>query len=269
MNLMKRTPTHSIDTASLPMREILALCGQDPPLQQRQAIHLMQTEAINPDHFAAASLRKRFYGFANLLQFEIGRILFVGFGVPPQSVKAIMRALHSGGFFLRPGQKAEIQRNSRNFERPAELREHLNAVYGLGLHERTSTDNLLEVEGKVRRVPRTERQLQVEIRQAVAMATRLAHKGPRPWPFYTLVFRKGAGWDFEVGKLPGQKCIESEDAVPRVVTDEASFKQFYDLVSTHPGSILLNLQEIERRLRLRFDERYGAPVAGDEDDENG
>jgi hypothetical protein len=266
---MFKVKAGSIETSSFSMQDVRALCGQDPPLEQRQAIHLMQTEAVNPDHLAAASLKKRFYGFSNLLQFEVGRILFVGFGVAPQSVKAIMRALQAGGFFLRSGQKDEIRKDSRRFGNPAEFREHLNAVYDLGLYRWTSPYTASDVGGVVERVPRSASKLQSEIRHTAAMATRLAHNGPRPWPYYVLVFRKGSGWDFDVGMLPGQHYIESAGKLPRLKVDEASFKHFSDLVTAHPGAILLNLFEIEHRLRCRFDEQQGGSGAVEESEEHG
>jgi hypothetical protein len=247
------------------MQEVLELCGTDPLLSQRQAIHMVQTDMVSHRLFVSATAKRRLYSYWNLLEFEIARVLFVGFGVPPASVKEIIRRLHNGGFFLAPEQVVCIERDKKRFDNAAEFREHLNQTYKIDLLQYASPYNLDQRGHETVRTPRSARQHKIEIRQIANKALRLARKTPRPWPLYVLVFRDREGWEFDTGPLPGGRYLETEGDVPELKVDEESYERFAELVSAHPSAISLNLHKLEEDVRQRFRRKHGETESDAED----
>ena len=256
-----------IETTTFTMQDVLELCGDDPPLRQRQAIHMVQNNMVSQRYFVSATARRRRYSFQNLLEFEIARALFVGFGVAPGSVRSIMRRLHNGGYFLTREQVAGVERDKQQFDNAAEFREHLNQVYKVDLLQYSSPFNLEQRGHKTVRVPRSKRQQKTEIKQIAHKVRRLASTAPRPWRFYVLVFRHGEGWDFDAGYLPGGTFLETQGEVPQRKVDEESYKPFAELISAHPGAILLNLYKLEDGIRRRFDQRRTVDADATADDD--
>jgi hypothetical protein len=200
-------------------------------------------------HYAA----RRTYSFADLLAFEVGRVLVCAFNIPTAVALRIVDAQRRHGYFLAPAAAREIARLKKKIDHPAELREILNARFGLKLLEYKSPNRLaVKDDGSRLPVPRSRETLKKEVLQIAMKATKFFENGNRPWPVCLLVRKTANDWQDAIVDLPsvlrGTRNPGSDD----INNQAQELFTYASRTARYTGTQVINLFKLETELRKRL-----------------